>query len=136
MCGIGGFLLARSPPRGVIEARLAISDLSTAAIQPVSSQDGMVRLTFNGEICNFVEIRHDLEALGHAFKSRDDAEIIANGRHAWGTRIFDRLPRWGRDGLVRLLDPEPAGMQRALELPLIRDVLEAAADPVAMRPAA
>ena len=76
---------------GLAQARLAIIDLSTAANQPISSQDGMVWLTFNGEIYNFAEIRHDLEALGYAFKSRGDAEVIANGWHAWGTRVFDRL---------------------------------------------
>ena len=76
---------------GLIQARLAIIDLSDAANQPISSQDGSVWLTFNGEIYNFVEIRKDLEALGYVFRSRGDAEVIANGWHAWGPRVLDRM---------------------------------------------
>jgi asparagine synthase (glutamine-hydrolysing) len=76
---------------GLVQARLAIIDLSAAANQPISSQDGSVWLTFNGEIYNFAEIRADLEKLGYVFRSRGDAEVIANGWHAWGPRVFGRL---------------------------------------------
>ena len=76
---------------GLAQARLAIIDLSAAANQPISSQDGSVWLTYNGEIYNFAEIRRDLEALGYVFRSRGDAEVIANGWHAWGPRVLDRM---------------------------------------------
>ncbi|HXO01939.1 MAG TPA: asparagine synthase (glutamine-hydrolyzing) [Stellaceae bacterium] len=76
---------------GLVQARLAIIDLSAAANQPIASHDGSVWLTYNGEIYNFAEIRTDLEKLGYVFRSRGDAEVIANGWHAWGPRIFDRL---------------------------------------------
>jgi asparagine synthase (glutamine-hydrolysing) len=76
---------------GLVQARLAIIDLSAAANQPIASRDGSVWLTFNGEIYNFAEIRADLEKLGYVFRSRGDAEVIANGWHAWGPRIFDRM---------------------------------------------
>jgi len=76
---------------GLVQARLAIIDLSAAANQPIASQDGSVWLTFNGEIYNFAEIRADLERLGYVFRSRGDAEVIANGWHAWGPRVFDRM---------------------------------------------
>jgi asparagine synthase (glutamine-hydrolysing) len=76
---------------GLVQARLAIIDLSDAANQPISSQDGSVWLTFNGEIYNFAEIRRDLEAMGYGFRSRGDAEVIVNGWHAWGPRVFDRM---------------------------------------------
>ncbi|HEV2185627.1 MAG TPA: asparagine synthase (glutamine-hydrolyzing) [Stellaceae bacterium] len=76
---------------GLIQARLAIIDLSDAANQPISSQDGSVWLTFNGEIYNFADIRKELEALGYVFRSRGDAEVIANGWHAWGPRVLDRM---------------------------------------------
>lgn len=76
---------------GLAQARLAIIDLSAAANQPISSADGTVWLTFNGEIYNFAEIRADLEKRGYVFRSRGDAEVIANGWHAWGARVFDRL---------------------------------------------
>jgi asparagine synthase (glutamine-hydrolysing) len=76
---------------GLVQARLAIIDLSAAANQPIASQDGSVWLTFNGEIYNFAEIRADLEKLGYVFRSRGDAEVIANGWHAWGARVLDRM---------------------------------------------
>jgi asparagine synthase (glutamine-hydrolysing) len=76
---------------GLVQARLAIIDLSAAANQPIASQDGSVWLTFNGEIYNFADIRADLEKCGYVFRSHGDAEVIANGWHAWGPRIFDRL---------------------------------------------
>ncbi|HWB51305.1 MAG TPA: asparagine synthase (glutamine-hydrolyzing) [Stellaceae bacterium] len=76
---------------GLAQARLAVIDLSAAANQPIGSQDGAVWLTFNGEIYNFAAIRADLEKLGYRFRSRGDAEVIANGWHAWGPRVFDRM---------------------------------------------
>ncbi|HWD58853.1 MAG TPA: asparagine synthase (glutamine-hydrolyzing) [Stellaceae bacterium] len=76
---------------GLVQARLAVIDLSPAANQPIASQDGSVWLTFNGEIYNFAELRADLERRGYVFRSRGDAEVIANGWHAWGPRIFSRM---------------------------------------------
>ncbi len=76
---------------GLAQARLAIIDLSAAANQPLSSQDGSVWITYNGEVYNFADIRRDLEALGYVFRSRGDAEVIANGWHAWGPRVLDRM---------------------------------------------
>src|SRR5437763_1625340 len=76
---------------GLAQARLAVIDLSAAANQPIASQNGSVWLTYNGEIYNFAEIRRDLEALGYVFRSRGDAEVIANGWHAWGPRVLDRM---------------------------------------------
>src|SRR5205809_2163617 len=76
---------------GLAQARLAVIDLSAAANQPIASQDGSIWLTYNGEVYNFAEIRGHLEALGYVFRSRGDAEVIANGWHAWGPRILDRM---------------------------------------------
>jgi len=72
-------------------ARLSIIDLSAAGHQPIASADGAVWLTYNGEVYNFGELRAELEALGYAFRSRTDSEVIANGWHAWGPRLFGRL---------------------------------------------
>ncbi len=54
-------------------------------------RDGNVWITYNGEIYNFAEIRRELAALGYSFRSRSDTEVIVNGWHAWGPRIFSRL---------------------------------------------
>jgi len=50
-----------------------------------------VWITYNGEIYNFAEIGRELSALGYQFRSRTDTEVIVNGWHAWGPRIFSRL---------------------------------------------
>ncbi|MGH7037731.1 MAG: asparagine synthase (glutamine-hydrolyzing) [Stellaceae bacterium] len=76
---------------GLVHSRLSIIDLSPAAHQPMASADGTVWISYNGEIYNFAEIRHDLEALGYGFRSRSDTEVVVNGWHAWGERVFARL---------------------------------------------
>ena len=76
---------------GLAHARLSVIDLSPAGHQPMASADGTVWITFNGEIYNFAEIRRDLEKAGYRFHSRSDTEVIVNGWHAWGPRIFSRL---------------------------------------------
>ncbi len=76
---------------GLAHARLSIIDLSPAGHQPMASADGNVWITYNGEIYNFAELRRELTALGYPFRSRNDAEVIVNGWHAWGPRIFSRL---------------------------------------------
>ncbi len=76
---------------GLAHARLSIIDLSPAAHQPMASADGSVWITYNGEVYNFAEIRRELTALGYRFRSRSDTEVIVNGWHAWGPRIFPRL---------------------------------------------
>jgi len=76
---------------GLAHARLSIIDLSPAGLQPMGSADESVWITFNGEIYNFIEIRRELEAAGYWFTSRSDTEIIVNGWHAWGPKIFSRL---------------------------------------------
>src|SRR5271166_1910534 len=76
---------------GLAHARLSIIDLSPARHQPMASADGTAWITYNGEIYNFAEIRLQLEALGYPFRSRSDTEVIVNGWHAWGPKIFSRL---------------------------------------------
>lgn len=75
---------------GLGHRRLSIIDLSPAGHEPMSDASGRIWLTFNGEIYNFKELRRELEALGHRFKSNTDAEVI----------IYAYL-EWGRDCLTR-----------------------------------
>src|SRR5438067_5474634 len=76
---------------GLAHARLSIIDLSPAGHQPMASADGTAWITYNGEVYNFAEIRRELGALGYSFRSRSDTEVIVNGWHAWGPKIFSRL---------------------------------------------
>ncbi len=64
--------------------RLAIFDLSEAGRQPMLSPDASVGVVFNGAIYNFLDLRRDLESLGHHFKSNTDTEVLINGYLEWG----------------------------------------------------
>src|SRR5438045_1992276 len=55
--------------------RLSIIDLSPEGNQPMANEDATVWAVVNGEIYNFQELRRDLEARGHRFRSRSDSEI-------------------------------------------------------------
>jgi asparagine synthase (glutamine-hydrolysing) len=74
------------PPAGFGFRRLAIIDLETGD-QPMLNEDGTVAVVFNGEIYNFRELRARLEALGHVFRSRSDAEVLVHGFEQWGTGL-------------------------------------------------
>jgi asparagine synthase (glutamine-hydrolysing) len=71
--------------------RLAIIDLSPAGRQPLSNEDGTVWITFNGEVYNFQELREQLEALGHRFRTRTDTEAIVHAYEQWGEDCVRRL---------------------------------------------
>ncbi len=64
--------------------RLAIVDLSEGGRQPMHSEDGELVVTFNGEIYNFLELRRELEATGHRFRSTSDTEVLIRAVEAWG----------------------------------------------------
>jgi len=66
--------------------RLAIIDLSSSAMQPMSSEDGQIRVVFNGEIYNHAEIRTELENLNryHWKTDHSDTEVIVHAFEEWG----------------------------------------------------
>jgi asparagine synthase (glutamine-hydrolysing) len=71
-------------------ARLSIIDLSTGE-QPMSDVNGRFFITFNGEIYNYRELRHELSGLGHEFKTQSDTEVILAAYEEWGVACLDRL---------------------------------------------
>ena len=72
--------------------RLSIIDVSTSGAQPMSNEDGTVWLTYNGEIYNHRELRSELIARGHRFRSQSDTEVIVHGYEEWGIEgILERL---------------------------------------------
>jgi asparagine synthase (glutamine-hydrolysing) len=71
--------------------RLKIIDLTEAAYQPMRNEDGSVVVTYNGEIYNFRELRRDLEAAGHGFRSSGDTEVIVHAYEEWGEGCVPRL---------------------------------------------
>jgi asparagine synthase (glutamine-hydrolysing) len=76
---------------GLAHARLSIIDLSPAGHQPMSSPEGRIWVSYNGEIYNFMDLRRELESLGHVFCSRSDTEVLVHGYAAWGVEVVDRL---------------------------------------------
>jgi asparagine synthase (glutamine-hydrolysing) len=71
--------------------RLAIIDLTDDARQPLANEDGSLWLVYNGEIYNFVELRAELVAKGHTFRSKTDSEVILHAYEEWGTGCLSRL---------------------------------------------
>src|SRR3954454_14898003 len=114
MCGIAGFwgapdaaLLATmtsriahrgpdgegfsEPPLASLgHRRLAIID-PAGGHQPVGTDDGLVQLTYNGEVYNFRELRAELEPLGHTFHTHCDTEVVLHAYLEWGTDCFARF---------------------------------------------
>jgi asparagine synthase (glutamine-hydrolysing) len=71
--------------------RLSIIDLRPEGRQPMSNEDGSVKIVFNGEIYNFAEHRAWLEERGHRFKSRTDTEVIIHLYEELGVDCLRRL---------------------------------------------
>jgi asparagine synthase (glutamine-hydrolysing) len=80
-----------APGVGLGHRRLAVIDLSPAADQPLGNEDGSVQVVFNGEIYNFVELRAELEARSHHFRSRTDGEVLVHGYEEWGDAVVERI---------------------------------------------
>jgi asparagine synthase (glutamine-hydrolysing) len=91
--------------------RLSIIDVATGK-QPMGNEDGTVSVTFNGEIYNFKELRDQLIAAGHTFRTCADTEVLVHGYEQWGTGLLTRL----RGMFAFAVFSEPTG-----ELMLARD---------------
>jgi len=117
MCGIAGFVgegteavlremgraIAHRGPDGegvhvdaatgvhLLHRRLAIIDLATGE-QPMWNETGTVCVIFNGEIYNHVELRAELTAKGHSFRTdHSDTEVLVHGYEEWGAELPGRL---------------------------------------------
>ncbi len=117
MCGIAGFTRLHGAPRrgiaarineslshrgpdqqGVFEGsvatlcavRLAVIDIE-GGNQPITTDDGDTTIAFNGEVYNHLEIRAELEGLGHRFRSKCDTETVLRAFLQWDTGCFARL---------------------------------------------
>jgi len=119
MCGIAGFvrfdqptgnedtlnqmgnaILHRGPDAGGVflddgvglcHRRLAIIDLSPAGVQPMHSLNNRYVIVFNGEIYNFQELREELLAKGHSFRSRSDTEVLLALYEHEGEKLVDKI---------------------------------------------
>jgi asparagine synthase (glutamine-hydrolysing) len=71
--------------------RLSILDLSPLGHQPMQTEDGDLVLTYNGEIYNFQNLRGELEARGHRFRSQCDTEVVLASYKEWGPDCVRRF---------------------------------------------
>ena len=71
--------------------RLAIIDLDARANQPMSSSDGRLVVTFNGEIYNYRSVRARLETDGVRFRTDSDTEVLLEAYRRWGPDMLDQL---------------------------------------------
>jgi asparagine synthase (glutamine-hydrolysing) len=87
---------------GLGHARLSIIDLASGQ-QPMlgggdagdaddaqDAQDACV-LTYNGEVYNYRELREELVALGHRFRTQSDTEVVLQAWRAWGVSALARF---------------------------------------------
>ncbi|MBF0429242.1 MAG: asparagine synthase (glutamine-hydrolyzing), partial [Magnetococcales bacterium] len=70
--------------------RLAVID-AQGGHQPLLSPGGRHVLVFNGEIYNFLELRQELQSLGHPFTTRSDSEVLLTAYRHWGEAMLSRL---------------------------------------------
>ena len=101
------------------QTRLSIIDLSQAGRNPIPNEDGGVWVTCNGEIYNYLELRRELEASGHVFRSRTDTEVLVHAYEQWHD---DHVARLRGMFAYALYDRRRAGGRRG-RLLLVRDRL-------------
>ncbi len=85
--GFGLFLGSRV---GLASVRLSIIDVAGGA-QPLGNEDGWLVIVYNGEVYNYIELRLELEAKGHKFRTHTDTEVLVHGYEEWGEGMLPRL---------------------------------------------
>jgi asparagine synthase (glutamine-hydrolysing) len=110
------FGIYRDRRAGLSHARLSIIDLQCGQ-QPLSNEDGSLWVVFNGEIFNYIELRDELEAHGHRFRTRSDTEVIVHAFEQWGDEAFRRfngqwaIALWDSDRERLVLARDPFGVR-------------------------
>ncbi|MEM8895988.1 MAG: asparagine synthase (glutamine-hydrolyzing) [Bacteroidota bacterium] len=76
---------------GLGHTRLSIIDTSVESNQPFMDDSGRYHLIFNGEIYNYLEIRQQLEQLGHQFRTSGDTEVLIKAFIQWDKDCLEKL---------------------------------------------
>jgi asparagine synthase (glutamine-hydrolysing) len=110
------FGLYRDRLAGFAHARLSIIDLASGQ-QPLTNETGRLWIVFNGEIFNYLELREELQAHGHRFKTKSDTEVIVHAYEQWGDEAFRRfngqwaVALWEADERKLVLARDPYGVR-------------------------
>ena len=110
------FGMYRDPQVGLAHARLSIIDVKTGQ-QPLANEDDSVHVVFNGEIFNYVELREQLVAKGHRFRTQSDTEVIVHAYEEWGREAFARfngqwaVALWDAPQRTLVLARDPLGVR-------------------------
>jgi asparagine synthase (glutamine-hydrolysing) len=88
--GPDGAGLHADPHALLAHRRLSIVDLA-GGHQPLSNETGTIWVTYNGEIYNHADVRRDLEAAGHHYRTRSDTETIVHAYEQWGDACVTRF---------------------------------------------
>ncbi len=75
---------------GLGHRRLSIIDLS-GGHQPMSNGNETIWITYNGELYNFHELRAEMEAWGHVFKTKSDTEVVLRAYEVFGDACVEHL---------------------------------------------
>ena len=111
-----GLWLSQDRRVGLAHRRLAIIDLSDSGAQPMATADGL-RITFNGEIYNYRELRRELEAKGYRFASSSDTEVLLHLYADRGAEMVHALRGmyafaiWDERGQQLFLARDPFGIK-------------------------
>ncbi|WP_339929960.1 asparagine synthase (glutamine-hydrolyzing) [uncultured Brevundimonas sp.] len=98
--------------------RLSIIDLNPRSAQPMTYGDGRYHIAFNGEVYNYKELRNELVAAGHVFRTESDTEVVMAAFAQWGEACLTRL----------------VGMFAFVLLDIETDVITVARDPFGIKP--
>jgi asparagine synthase (glutamine-hydrolysing) len=88
--GPDGAGLHRDPQALLAHRRLSIVDLA-GGHQPLANENGTVWVTYNGEIYNHADVRQELIAAGHQYRTRSDTETIVHAYEEWGDECVARF---------------------------------------------
>src|SRR4051795_9204768 len=105
-----------TPSLGLVSRRLAVIDVE-GGDQPMTIADGAFTIVYNGELFNAAELRLELEAAGHRFRTRCDTEVVVRGYAQWGRAVLDRMLGmwafcvWDRDARTLFLARDRLGVK-------------------------
>ncbi len=101
---------------GLAFRRLSIVDVASGA-QPLANEDGSVRIVYNGEVYNHADLRPELEARGHRYRTHSDTETLVHAYEEWGDEFVTRLrgmfafALWDRNRRRLLLGRDRVGIK-------------------------